>query len=179
MFGCDISDKKEISIKIRKKIILLSCFGILAAGVVSYSIYKIVQNDKKNYSINFSYQVNVEGAVNNPGVYEFNKPKKVREILFQTNVQTNADLDSMDLEKIIDYDYDIIVPYKVGTIKKIKWKDLNSVEQLTNLGIKNSVAQTIINHRRQNEVTTWEEILALKGIGPVTLAQLKDIIDLF
>ena len=27
--------------------------------------------------------------------------------------------------------------------------------------------------------TTYEEILALKGIGPVTLAQLKDIIDLF
>ena len=85
----------------------------------------------------------------------------------------------MDLEKIIDYDYDIIVPYKVGTIKKIKWKDLNSVEQLTNLSIKNSVAQTIINHRRQNEVTTWEEILALKVIVPVTLAKLKDIIDLF
>lgn len=152
---------------------------MLAIGIISFSIYQIVQNDKKNYSIDLTYQVNVEGAINKPGVYEFKKPKKIREILFQANVQTNADLDAIDLEKIIDYDYDIIVPYKVGTMKKIKWKDLNSVDQLVNLGIKSSVAQTIINHRRQNEVTTWEEILALKGIGPITLAQLKDVIDLF
>ena len=135
--------------------------------------------NSQNYDIAFSYQVNIEGAVNNPGIYEFDKPKKVREILFKSNVQSNADLDSIDLEKVINYDYEIVVPYKVGTIKKIKWKDLVSVDQLTNLGIKNSVAQTIINHRRQNESTTWEEILALKGIGPVTLAQLKDVIDLF
>ncbi len=135
--------------------------------------------NSQNYDIAFSYQVNIEGAVNNPGIYEFDKPKKVREILFKSNVQSNADLDSIDLEKVINYDYEIVVPYKVGTIKKIKWKDLVSVDQLTNLGIKNSVAQTIINHRRQNESTTREEILALKGIGPVTLAQLKDVIDLF
>ncbi len=147
-------------------------------SVISYSIYQIIQSNKKNYSIDLHYQVNVEGAINNPGIYEFNKPKKIREILFQTNVLTNADLNSIDLEKIIDYDYDIIVPYKVGTIKKIKWKNLNSVEQLVNLGVKNSVAQIIINHRRQKETTTWEEILALKGIGPITLTQLKDIIDL-
>ena len=86
---------------------------------------------------------------------------------------------SLELEKIIDYDCEIVVPYKVGSIKKIKWKNLNSVEQLTELGVKSSIAKIIITHRRQNETTTWEEILALKGIGQVTLAQLKDLIDLF
>ncbi len=163
--------------KIKK--VLLVIFPIFTIGIVtglSYLIFKPRSNNSSN--VVSQYCVNIEGAVKSPGSYVFYKPKKLREIIFKADVLTSADINSLNLEQVIDNDYEVTIPYKVGSIKKIKWKDLNKVEQLTELGVKNSIAQTIINHRRQYEITTWEEILALKGIGPVTLAQLKDIIDL-
>ena len=155
-----------------KKILIICFCSFTVVGGLSFLVYeffipkKVVINNSSD-----NYVVTIDGAVETPGDYVFNKPKTLREIIFVANVLTNADITLLDLEKVISEDYQVV-------IKKIKWKDLHSVEQLVNLGIKSSVAQTIINHRRQNEKTTWEEILALKGIGQVTLAQLKDIIDL-
>lgn len=149
-------------------------------STIGYFLYNFLKPKTQfNYQLNNSYNVSIEGAIKNPGNYSFKEPKTIREIIFVSNVLTSADLSSLDLERVIDHDYDIVVPFKVNSIVKIKWKDLHSIEQLTSLGVKNSIAKIIINHRRQNESTTWEEILALKGIGPITLAQLKDIIDLF
>lgn len=167
-----------MSKKIKKILIICFCSFVVVSGL-SFLVYeffvpkKVVINNSSD-----KYVVTIDGAVESPGDYVFNKPKTLREIIFVANVLTNADITLLDLEKVISEDYQVVIPYKVGAIKKIKWKDLYSAEQLINLGIKSSVAQTIINHRRQNEKTTWEEILALKGIGQVTLAQLKDIIDL-
>ena len=156
-------------------IISLTVIGITSIGLLTYYFTKPKIVNKVNTN---KYVVTVDGAVKKPGDYHFDKPKTLREILFEASLLTNADISSLDLEKIIREDYQVVVPYKVGSVKKIKWKDLNSIEQLTDLGVKKSVAQIILNHRRQNEHTTWEEILALKGIGQTTLSQLKDLIDL-
>ncbi len=166
-------------IKKKKKIWIISAITLTIICVASFATYKICNTQiSKSVTSKNDYTVAINGAVKNPGSYTFNRPKSLREIIFSASVLTNADTTSLELEKIIDEDCQIIVPYKVGSVKKIKWKDLNSVEQLTDLGVKKSIAQTIINFRRQNESTTWEEILSLKGIGQVTLGQLKDIIDL-
>lgn len=163
---------------LKNKRILIITSSIIVTGLLGYGLYEVFKPNVVYVDDVSSYTVVVEGAVKNPGSYTFEKPKTIREIIFSASVLTNADISTLDLEKIISNDYQIIVPYKVGAVEKIKWKDLHSVEQLTELGIKKSIAQIIINHRRQNETTTWEEILALKGIGQVTLAQLKDVIDL-
>lgn len=131
-----------------------------------------IENNNKNYFVEIS------GAVKNPGTYKFDKPKTLREIIFVANTLSNADIKTLELEKIINNDFEINIPYKVGTIKKIKWKDLHSVDQLIPLGIKSSIAQMVLKHRRENEKTSWEQILAIKGIGQVTLTQLKELIDL-
>lgn len=164
--------------KKNKKLLILSLVATCCLTIVGYSLYQILKPNIVYEQKSNSYNVSIEGAVKNPGFYSFKKPKKIREIIFTANVLTNADLNVLDLEKLISEDCEIVVPFKVDSIKKIKWKKLQNVEQLTKLGIRPSIAQIIINHRRKNETTTWEEILALKGIGEVTLAQLKDIIDL-
>lgn len=162
-----------------KKILFFSISIISFAGV-SYIVYKLffVNNKVKKNEIQQEYKVSIDGAVKNPGNYFFEQPKTIREIIFEASVLTSADISTLNLEEIIFSDFEIVVPFKINSIKKIKWKDLVNVEQLTNFGVKKSISQIIINHRRQNEITSWEQILALKGIGQVTLNQLKDLIDL-
>lgn len=160
------------------KILLFSLGIILSIGVITPIIYFQFNHKIPDANQTNNYAVSINGAVENPGIYSFKKPKKIREIIFKANVLPTADLSTIELDKTIENDCELVVPYKINSVKKIKWKNLKDVSQLTSLGVKNSVAQTIIEHRRQNESTTWEQILALKGIGKVTVAQLKDLIDL-
>ena len=162
-----------------RKILFFSICVFSVAGI-SYFVYKtfFINNKVEKNEISKEYKVSIDGAVKNPGNYFFEQPKTIREIIFEASVLTSADISILNLEEIIFSDFEIVVPFKIDSIKKIKWKDLVNVDQLTNLGVKKSISQIIINHRRQNETTTWEQILALKGIGQVTLNQLKDLIDL-
>lgn len=168
--------------KIKKKwwkILGFSLCGLaVIAGITTFFVFKFNQNPNEIDKLPKHYKVSVEGAVENPGDYEFDQPLTVREIIFQAVVKTNADTSSLDLDKTIDKDTNILVPFKIGTIEKIKWKDLTNVDQLTKYGVKKSVALKIIQFRQQNETTTWEQIRAIKGIGETTINQLKEIIDL-
>ena len=169
-------------IQIRKRWLKFFAFGFLAiaaiSGISTFFVFKFQTNNSETVIQPSSYSVSIEGAVEQPGDYTFEQPMTIRQIIFQAQVKTNADTSSLDLEKIINKDTNILVPFKIGTINKIKWKDLTNVEQLTQYGVKKSIAIKIIQFRQQNETTTWEQIRAIKGIGEVTINQLKEIIDL-
>lgn len=168
-----------------KKIIILSLISICAiATPCSYFIYKFYANPKpKDINHNQTsnpkkYIVNIEGAVENPGEYVFEVPQQLRTIIFRAKTKVEADLNSMDLDKVISENFEISVPFKIGSFEKIKWNDLNSVDQLIKLGLRKDTAQKIINYKRSNSVTTWEEIEKIKGIGKITISKIKELIFL-
>lgn len=150
---------------------------IVTSSIITYFLVsnsapkKVIKNDNK-------YTVSIEGAVEHPGDYQFDQPHKLRRIIFEANLKTNADISSINMEEIISNDFKMIIPFKIGTIQKIKWNDINSVDQLTKRGVKKSTAQKIVDFKRKNSNPSWEKIHAIKGIGQITLNQLKDVIDL-
>lgn len=150
----------------------------IVGGASTYFVLKYWTKPQEIKKETTKYSVSIEGAVLNPGDYEFDKPQTVREIIFKANVRTIADISSMDLENIINKDTQIFVPFQIGTIDKIEWSKLSSIEQLVTRGIKKDIAKKILEFRRQNSNPTWEQIHAIKGIGQKTLEQLKNIIEL-
>ena len=101
------------------KIIIISLISLISLGGISFVFYNIFKPQTiNNISITKQYTVTIEGAVKNPGEYKFNKPKTIREIIFNAHVLTNADIDSLNMEKTISEDTEIIIPYKVGSDRK-------------------------------------------------------------
>lgn len=164
--------------KIYKKILIGSfIFVPIIIGSSYFLINKFILSKPKVQNNN-SYYVNVEGAVRNPGKYLLNKPTKIREILFKADLKSEADILSLNLEKIINDEQTIIVPYKIGAFNKLKWQNYNNINLLTSKGIKLSIAQKLLDFRRKNITTTWEQIRSIRGIGETTISQLKELIDL-
>lgn len=179
----NVFEKKGNMKKINKRINLKLClvFFVFLAGAGGAGYYffnKYYSPETKIVKKATKYVVSVFGAVEKPGEYSFDIPMKIREIIFKAVVKTKADLSTLDLDKEINEDQEILVPFKIGEIEKIKWADLNNISQLTKYGVRKGAAQKIIDFRRKNLSTKWENIKTIKGIGPVTLNQLKDIIDL-
>lgn len=157
-----------------------SCFVILSVGVGITTYFWLTNFQKKDISPtkNKKYIVSIEGAVEKPGDYEFDKPSSLRTIVFRAILLNNADVSNVNLEKVINQDEKIFIPFEIGTIKKLKWSEFTNVNQLIKLGIKKATAQKLLDFRRKNSKPTWEQIHAIKGIGQITLNQLKEVIDL-
>ena len=151
--------------------------GLLTGGVtyVAFNYFGQPTIVEKTSPI---FLVSIEGAVEKPGDYTFDQPQTVRQIIFQANLKTTADTSSLNLEEVINKDTEISIPYRVGSIEKLKWKDLKSAEQLLKLGVRKKIANLVMDHRSRNEETTWKQIESISGIGPVTINHLQGIIEL-
>lgn len=161
-----------------KKILIGSFVLVPIVAVGSYFLVNSFLLSKPSTINSKNYYVNIEGAVEKPGKYLFTKPTKLRAILFVADLKTNADISSLNVEKIINEEQTIIVPYKIGAFSKIKWINYNNINILTSKGIKTNIAQKLLDFRRKNTSTTWEQIRSIRGIGDTTISQLKELIDL-
>jgi competence protein ComEA len=116
-----------------------------------------------------SGQVNVEGAVRNPGIYEINNPQDIFQLLVMAGLTSDADTSKLS----------IYVPRKgePGSPQKI---DINRAESwlLQALpGIGETRAQAIIDHRVKNgPYRSPDDLQKVTGISSSILERIRPLI---
>ncbi len=183
----------------RKEVIITFVFILLFAiylaindkgsnEVIDENIIKEETIEEKQND-NESLVVDIKGEVNNPGTYEVDKDKRVKDVVEDAGgLTTDANTDNVNLSEKVHDEMVIIIPNeetkddvviqdnKVSN-SKISINDA-SVAELTNIkGIGPSKAQSIVDYRNQNgKFKSIEEIINVKGIGQKTFDKIKDYI---
>ncbi len=161
------------------KTLMFSIFlGSLSVGVIYLFNTNFLEN-KNSIMIEEKLIATISGAVDSPGEYHFLKDQTIREIIFKADVKSSADIHLLGLDFKQSKSFEIIVPYKVGEIPKIKYSDIKTISQLKAIGVKDNIAKIIIKYKNTNKgIPIWNEIDDLPGIGEKTLVYLKERIDL-
>ena len=141
--------------------------------------------------------VDVEGSVNNPGVYEFYEGDRVEDAIKRAGgLKENACTKSinrarkmLDGEKIYIYadgeeisgvenNDDSIYNSMVGSesIKKVNINTASREILMTLKGIGEVYADRIIEYRKKNKFESIEDIKEVEGIGDKTFEKIKDYI---
>ncbi len=203
-------------IKEHKIICILSAISLL----VVISIYLNIQYDEVKIDMNKSevtiepidqkneeevYYVDVKGAVNFPGVYEFSEGDIVKTIIdkaggfVETAVTFNINLSQKLEDQMVIYVYDeseiekenvVLIPeYNENNLINIPNTDeeeniinINtaSKEELTKLpGIGDTKAAAIVEYRQNNGLfNVLEDIMNVSGIGTATYDKIKNLISI-
>lgn len=147
-------------------------------------------------------KVYVSGAVVKPGVYNLHKEDRaLQAVEIAGGFLDDADLEKTNLVRKLKDGCHINVPYKkgknkqgkknLGNIKNTKEKNIientntmlikintASRSQLESLpGIGPSLAERIIEYRRQHRFSKAEDLLQVKGIGKNKLAKIRAYLD--
>lgn len=187
---------REISIKYKWVIFIL-----IGISIIIYS-YSCIKNDKDIHAIadyyNKEYQLNniensnediivhIDGAVNNPGVYALKVGSRVDDIIklangFKNNANTKiVNLAKMlnDGEKIYIYTNDEeIIENIVNNSKIININNCTKEELMTLPGIGDSIANRIIEYRKNKSFNKIEDIKNVNGIGESKYHSIKDYIS--
>lgn len=187
---------REISIKYKWVIFIL-----IGISIIIYS-YSCIKNDKDIHAIadyyNKEYQLNniensnediivhIDGAINNPGIYTLKVGSRVDDIIklangFKNNANTKVvNLAKMlnDGEKIYIYTNDEeIIENIFNNSKTININNCTKEELMTLPGIGDSIANRIIEYRKNNSFNKIEDIKNVKGIGESKYNSIKDYIS--
>lgn len=134
--------------------------------------------------------VDIAGAVVNPGVYVLDEGSRVNDLLILAGgVSKEANLENVNLAYILTDGVKITIPNKKDNTKNIvqtslfntsKSEIINinqaTIDELTTLsGIGESIAEDIINYRKQNgNFKKKEDIKNVSGIGESKYSKIKD-----
>ncbi|MDD4066559.1 MAG: helix-hairpin-helix domain-containing protein [Clostridia bacterium] len=187
---------KAISIKYKWVVFIL-----IGISIIIYS-YSCIKSDKDIHAIadyyNKEYQLNniensnediivhIDGAVNNPGVYALKVGSRVDDIIklangFKNNANTKiVNLAKMlnDGEKIYIYTNDEeIIENIVNNSKIININNCTKEELMTLPGIGDSIANRIIEYRKNKSFNKIEDIKNVNGIGESKYHSIKDYIS--
>ncbi|WP_304261998.1 ComEA family DNA-binding protein [Kallipyga massiliensis] len=139
--------------------------------------------------------VHVDGAVKNPGVYEFQEGARVKDAIEEAGGLTPAgDTGSLNLAQRLSDEMKIHVPKEGETAPsdlttqpsggggegKAKKVNINraSLEELTSLpSVGESRAREIISFRERSPFVKPEDIMNISGIGQKTFDKMKDLIS--
>lgn len=129
-------------------------------------------------------KIHLAGAINTPGLYPTQTGTKLTDLIQIANgLHPEADLDGVDLTKIITKTQKIYIPFKERQhISKAKTPRINintaTKTQLIRLpGVGESTARKIINYRTQNgSFKHHNQLLKIPGIGKKKLSSLKPYI---
>ncbi|VEU75680.1 Uncharacterised protein [Mycoplasmopsis maculosa] len=169
--------------KIKKiLIIILTAIGIIG----SISTIGFLQNRNisinKNINKNNNVAVVVKGNVKFPDTYYVEKGIKIKDVLNIANLLNDSDISNIELEKQIYLNETIYVKktnnLNVGRESKIYLNDLINNQNIYIKGISSNIIKEIQKIVNINKIITWDEIQNIKGVGPKTLAKLKNILVL-
>lgn len=134
--------------------------------------------------------VDIAGAVINPGVYVLDEGSRVNDLLILAGgVSKEANLENVNLAYILTDGVKITIPNKKDNTKNLvqtslfntsKSEIINinqaTIDELTTLsGIGESIAEDIINYRKQNgNFKKKEDIKNVSGIGESKYSKIKD-----
>lgn len=150
---------------------------------------KITENNKisQETKTNSPIYVDIDGAVNNPGVYELNNGDRVNDaILMAGGLTENAYTKNLNkARKLVDGEK-IYIFEENEAVNDEKSNDSNlinintaSINDLMSLpGIGEVYAQRIIDFRNKSLFASIDEIKNIEGIGDKTFEKIKDLITI-
>lgn len=154
-----------------RTIVTILFFFLTLASFVSVNSYDIGDKEK-------TYEIEVKGAVKNPGVYEVKKGETIEDVLMEAILLDDADTSSLNLTRSL-YPYQVIVVDQIAEEKKISINSATIEELDTLAGIGKATAEKIIEYRERNGGFSYlEEIMEVSGIKEKTYAKIKDKISL-
>ena len=142
--------------------------GVLGlAFLLSLSLAYLPNLDIQDLDEVKTFKVEVKGAVNKPGVYEFENEMVVADLLKQAKVKEDADLSQINQSSYLYPGMVINVP-EIKDVKEelISINNANLEELCTLPGIGPAMAERIIEYRNTyHGFTSLEDLLNVKGIG--------------
>lgn len=191
-----INKVKNVIIKYKSYIVI----GIIVLVSVISVVYQNYKDKNKLYINNNEIEVNkyenkiavyITGEVNSPGVYYIDSDFRLNDLVNMCGGLTeNADLTDINLaEKLNDSDK-IDIPKKVNNIDEntedneiddengelININKASKEELKTLNGIGETLANNIVEYRKNNKFETVEDILNVNGIGNSKYEAIKEYI---
>lgn len=159
--------------KKRHKIIFISgTFLVTSVFLISTVLITTKNKSKKNVDAKY-INIKIYGAILYPGEYSFTRGVTLKDILTKVKLLSSADISQLSFRQTYSKDSIIHIKYKKTT--KFHIREIVSINQLIEFGIKKNIAIKIFNFlKSKNYQITWEEIGKISGVGEVTLSILKN-----
>lgn len=192
----DILNKiKNVIVKYRTYILiviilLLSVVSIVFQNIKDKSRIYINGNEMQENKYEDKIAVYIAGEVKNPGVYYINENTRLNDLIGECGGLTSeADLSEINLaEKLNDSDK-IVIPkisneLENGIVKDLEDQSSGKInintatkDDLKTLnGVGDTLANNIIEYRKQNRFNSIEDILNVNGIGESKYNAIKEYI---
>lgn len=148
---------------------------------------KIEKNESNDVVI-----VDIKGEINNPGVYELTKEKRIKDAIDAAGgLKENADTSKINLSQKLKDQMMIVIPkigeqikqnsaeqYNENNKKTVNINTASKEELMTINGIGETKAKAIISYREnKGEFTKIEDITKVNGIGKSTFEKIKENIE--
>ena len=155
---------------------LLFIMGISLICFAYYGRYQPVSLDLVKPS---TKQVEVKGEVNNPGVVTLKWEGTAQDAIEKAGGLTEtADTQSISLMEQVSPDTVLVIP-SIQETKDLVSINNASLEELDTLpGVGPSIAQRIIEYRKEQPFTSLDDLKNVKGIGDKTFEKMKEQISL-
>lgn len=155
---------------------LLFIMGISLICFAYYGRYQPVSLDLIKPS---TKQVEVKGEVNNPGVVTLKWEGTAQDAIDKAGGLTEtADTQSISLLEQVSPDTVLVIP-SIQETKDLVSINNASLEELDTLpGVGPSIAQRIIEYRKEQPFTSLDDLKNVKGIGDKTFEKMKEQISL-
>lgn len=160
--------------KKRHKIIFIAGTFLVTSIFLISTVLITTKNKSKNKNVDAKYiNIKIYGAILYPGEYSFTKGVTLKDILTKVKLLSSADISQLSFKQT--YSKDSIIHIKYKKTKKFHIREIVSINQLIEFGIKKNIAIKIFNFlKSKNYQITWEEIGKISGVGEVTLSILKN-----
>lgn len=178
-------------------IVIIMLFGFFSFNYFNKNDSYIVESEiEEKKDIKESIVIDIKGEVNNPGSYEIENDKRIKDAITKAGGLTNdADTESINLSEKLQDEMLIVIPKKeeikenntnteIKTTAEVKDNKISintaTKQELMKIsGIGESKAQSIIDYRNQNgRFNKLEELTNVSGIGKKTFEKIKNSIKL-
>jgi len=130
--------------KKRHKIIFISGTFLVTSVFLISTVLITTKNKSKNKNVDTKYiNIKIYGAILYPGEYSFTKEVTLKDILTKVKLLSSADISQLSFRQTYSKDSIIHIKYKKTT--KFHIREIVSINQLIEFGIKKNIAIKIFN----------------------------------
>ena len=130
--------------KKRHKIIFISGTFLVTSVFLISTVLITTKNKPKNKNVDTKYiNIKIYGAILYPGEYSFTRGVTLKDILTKVKLLSSADVSQLSLRQTYSKDSIIHIRYKKTT--KFHIREIVSINQLIELGIKKNIATKIFD----------------------------------